>query len=63
MTYFERVTSAYRDAMLNKGISGDVVNWCLYAFETGFAAGTLKQEDISLQQQMVDTLLSEDVLN
>jgi hypothetical protein len=58
MTYLEKVTNAYRDAMLANGVSEDTVNHCLFAFETGFAAGTLNESDITLQQQMIETILN-----
>jgi hypothetical protein len=63
MGYFEKVTNAYRDAMLEMGVSEDVVNFCLYSFETGFNAGMLYNDDIELQQEMVSAILNENNLN
>jgi hypothetical protein len=63
VTYFDRVLSAYRDVMMTMGVSEDVVNYCLFAFETGFNAGTLRNGDVNLQQKMVATILNENNLN
>jgi hypothetical protein len=49
--------------MLSMGVSEDVVNYALYAFETGFNAGMLYNDDIQLQQEMIEGLLKEDNLN
>jgi hypothetical protein len=48
---------------MSYGVSEDVVNYALYAFETGFNAGVLHNDDILLQQEMVKSLLNEDNLN
>lgn len=58
MTYLEKVTNAYRDAMMESGVSEDTVNFALFAFESGFTAGTLNNEDINLQQKMVKLILN-----
>jgi hypothetical protein len=63
MTYFERVVNAYRDSMMEMGVSEDVVNFCLYGFETGFRAGVLYNDDIQLQKEMVAAILNENKLN
>lgn len=63
MGYFEKVTNAYIDSMLAMGVSEDVVNYALFAFETGFNAGMLYNDDILLQQEMIEALLKEDNLN
>ncbi|MED3562387.1 hypothetical protein [Bacillus xiapuensis] len=59
MTFLEKTTNAYRDAMMKKGVSEDVVNYCLFAFETGFNAGTFKESDIELQEKMIKLILGE----
>jgi hypothetical protein len=61
MTYFQRVHNAYRDAMMGMGVSEDVINFCLYAFETGFNAGVLYNDDLDLQEQMVKSLLEKEL--
>jgi hypothetical protein len=48
---------------MSYGVSEDVVNYALYAFETGFNAGVLHNDDIELQQEMITSLLSEDNIN
>jgi hypothetical protein len=58
VTYLQQVTNSYRDAMLKMGVSEDVVNFALFGFETGFTAGTLHNEDINLQQEMVKLILN-----
>lgn len=63
MTYFEKVTNAYRDSLMAYGVSEDVINYALYAFETGFNAGILHNNDIHLQDQMVRAILNENNLN
>lgn len=63
MNYFEKVTNAYRDSLMAYGVSEDVVNYALFAFETGFNAGILHNNDIELQQQMVAAILNENKLN
>lgn len=63
MTYQDKVLNAYRDAMMKMGVSEDVLNFCLYAFDTGFSAGMLYNDDISLQQEMVAAILNENILN
>lgn len=63
MSYFQNVHNAYRDSMLSMGVSENIINFCLYAFETGFNAGMLYNDDIQLQQEMIEALLNEDKLN
>lgn len=63
MTYLQKVSNAYRDSMMEMGVSEDVVNFCLYAFETGFSAGVLNSDDIIKQENMVAAILNEYKLN
>lgn len=58
VTYLQKVTNAYRDAMMEKGVSEDTINFCLFAVETGFVAGTLHNEDIKIQETMINLILN-----
>lgn len=58
MSYLQQVSNAYRDSMMEMGVSEDVINFALYGFETGFTAGTLQNDDINLQQEMVKLILN-----
>jgi tape measure domain-containing protein len=58
VTYLQKVSNAYRDAMMESGVSEDNINFALFAFETGFTAGTLHNEDINLQKEMVKMILN-----
>lgn len=63
MSYQDKVINAYRDAMMKMGVSEDVLNFCLYAFDTGFSAGMLYNDDIGIQKEMVASILNENKLN
>lgn len=63
MTYFEKSTNAYRDAMMELGINEDVVNFCLFAFETGFKCGTLDKDDMAIQETMIRAILNKNEIN
>jgi hypothetical protein len=61
VTYFQRVHNTYRDALIGVGVSEDVINFCLFAFETGFNCGILYNEDIEIQEQMIKTLIEKEI--
>lgn len=59
MGYLQKVTNAYRDALMSHGVSEDTINYALMGFETGFNAGIFYNDDLELQEKMVKTILDQ----
>jgi hypothetical protein len=63
MDYRQSVFSAYLDSARKLGLDSKALDIIMLAFDTGYSAGVLHNEDNNLQQEMIEALSTKIILN
>ena len=63
MSYRDQAIDAYIKTLQNRGVSDNIIQLLIVAFDSGFSAGILNEEDESAQHSMIDLLLETTIVN
>lgn len=63
MSYRDQAIQTYKDTLRNRGLSDTMIQILIAAFDTGFSAGAVNDEDERAQLTMIDSLLDTPTVN
>lgn len=63
MSYRDQAVDAYIKTLRNRGVSDNIIQLLIVAFDSGFSAGTFNDEDESAQHSMIELLLETQIVN